>query len=154
MSIPFVAPNELGQKFAQSIGGIVPQVLQTTVASVAAVGATTQMAGLAIYFTPLNSTRVKLLLTGTASSVNGTVWQLVPSYGTGTAPTINAATAGTQVQYGAKATSLTAAPVPFTAVCIINGLTVGTKYWFDLEAVFTVSTMPLLTNITAVIEEI
>jgi hypothetical protein len=152
--IPFVAPNEVGQRFAQSIGGIVPQILTTSIASAAAVSATTEMEGLGVYFTPLYSTRVKVFVTLTVAVINGTVWQLVPSYGTGTAPTASAALAGTQVGYGAKATSLTAAPMAASTITVIGGLTQGVQYWFDLEAIFSVSTMPALSNITVIIEEV
>ena len=150
----FFSPNEIGTFVAANVNGTLPQMAQTTVASSSAV-ATTQMQGLAVYFTPLNSTRVKLTITGQIAPAATTVWNVYPSYGTGTAPANAAATAGTQLTYGAGGTAATGTQVDSFSTCnIITGLVVGTQYWFDLETVFSVSTMGALTKLTIVIEEV
>jgi len=154
MALKFIAPNELSSVVSQGIGGVFPQISQTTVASSSAV-ATTQMQGLAVYFTPLNSTRVKLTITGQIAPAATTVWNVYPSYGTGTAPANAAATAGTQLTYGAGGTAATGAQVDsFSTFNVISGLTVGTVYWFDLETVFSASTMGALTKLTIIVEEV
>ena len=151
---PFTAPNELGSRFAASVQGVTPQVLVNTFSSISN-QATTTMLGMAQYFTPINSTRVKWTCSGQAVPAATTAWNVYPSYGTGTAPTAGAATAVTQVTYGAGGTAPTGPGVaPFNFVVIISGLVPGTAYWFDLEEVFSVSTMGALTKVTSVIEEI
>ncbi len=150
----FYAPNEIGANLAASENGTVQQISMTTFATLAN-QATTTMLGMATYFTPVNSTRVKWVVSGQATPAATTVWNVYPSYGTGTAPTAGAATAGTQLTYGAGGTAPTGPGVtPFSFTVIITGLVPGTKYWFDLEEVFSVSTMGNLTNVTSVIEEI
>ncbi len=150
----FTAPNELGGRFASSVGGITPQILQTTISSSSAV-TTTQMQGLAVYFTPQVSTRVKLSITGQIAPAATTVWNVYPSYGTGTAPTNGSATAGTQLTYGAGGTAATGTQVDsFSTYNVITGLIVGTTYWFDLETVFSASTMGALTKMTIVLQEV
>jgi hypothetical protein len=150
----FYTPNEIGAALAASQNGQVPQIQQVAIASSSAV-ATTQMQGLAIYFTPLNSSRVKLVITGQIAPAATTVWNVYPSYGTGTAPANAAATAGTQLTYGAGGTAATGTQVDsFSTYNVITGLSVGTTYWFDLETVFSVSTMGALTKLTIVIGEI
>lgn len=116
---------------------------QATASSVTAPNSTVNytMAGLAGAITPKRSGNVAILMSGTiidASSVaanDGIIYQI--SYGTGTAPTSNAALAGTQAgiaqEYTAPATAIAAdVNIPFCVAVIVSGLTVGTKYWLDL----------------------
>jgi hypothetical protein len=62
------------------------------------------------------------------------------SYGTGTAPTSNAALTGTQLgqdlifELSATATATNYIRQPFSMNYIATGLTVGTTYWLDLAA--------------------
>ena len=150
----FYTPNEVGANLAAYGNGTLPQIQQTTFATISN-QATTTMSGMAIYFTPQNSTRVKWVVTGQAVPAATTVWNLYPSYGTGTAPTAGAATAGTQLTYGAGGTAPTGPGIAsFSFAVIFTGLTQGTTYWFDLEQVFSVSTMGALTKVTSIIEEI
>src|ERR1017187_6229156 len=155
MALKFIAPNEIGQAFSQTISGVLPQIVQGSIASSAAV-VTTQMQGLAIYFTPQSSTRVKLFINGQVVPAATTVWALVPCYGTGTAPTNAAAAAGTAVVgYGATGIAPTGtAGVSFATTSIITGLTPGTTYWFDLKNTFTASTMGVVSKLTYFIEEV
>jgi len=70
----FYAPNEVGAFFEAENNSTVPQILQTVIASSSAV-------------------------TGHIVPAATTVWNLYPSYGTGTAPSNGGATAGTQLTY-------------------------------------------------------
>jgi|SRR5208282_469067 len=150
----FYAPNEVGAFLAAETNGQVPQILQTVIASSAAV-TTTQMQGFAIYFVPINSTRVRWTVTGQIVPAATTVWNLYPSYGTGTAPSNGGATAGTQLTYGAGGTAPTGPGVAsFSFDVVITGLSPGTQYWFDVENVFSTSTMGAITKITSLIVEI
>ena len=154
MTKTFFTPNEIGAALAAQQNGTLPQILITTGSSSAAV-TTTQMQGLALYFTPLQSTRVKWAFTAQIAPAATTVWNVYPSYGTGTAPTNGAATAGTQLTYGAGGTAPTGTQVdPFNFVVVIEGLIPGTTYWFDLETVFTTSTMGAITKYTSILEEV
>lgn len=100
------------------------------------------MMGLAGAITPKKSGTLMLTISGnltgtTTTAGDGIAYQL--SYGTGTAPTTNAALAGTQVgsapQY-TNPTTVTAVDiqVPFSITAVITGLTLGTAYWLDLAA--------------------
>ena len=101
------------------------------------------MQGLAGSFTPVRSGVVELTISGTVTEVSsgavnlGATWKV--SYGTGTAPTSNAALTGTQVGLAQTFTNpATATPgdvhVPFTIQVIVTGLTLGTPIWIDLAA--------------------
>src|SRR5208337_1203786 len=150
----FYAPNEVGSRLAAAQNGTLPQLQQTVFSSITN-QATTTMLGMAIYFTPINSTRVRWTLTGQAVPAATTVWNLYPSYGTGTAPSAGGATAGTQLTYGAGGTAPTGPGVAsFSFDVVITGLTPGTTYWFDLEEVFSVSTMGALTKVTSLLVEV
>ncbi len=150
----FYSPNELGAFVAANTDGTLPQIQVTVGASSTAV-ASTQMQGLGLYFTPINSSRVKWSFTGQLAPAATTVWNLYPSYGTGTGPSNGGATAGTQLTYGAGGTAPTGPGVAsFSFVVIFNGLSPGTTYWFDLENVFSVSTMGALTKWISVLEEV
>ena len=102
-----------------------------------------QMQGLAGAITPKKSGTVLLMISGNIISSattagDGIEYQL--SYGTGTAPTVNTALAGTQVGATQEATinNTAGAPgdvnVPFSIQAVITGLTLGTAYWLDLAA--------------------
>ena len=150
----FYSPNEVGAVVAAYGNGTLPQIQQQTFATISN-QATTTMSGMAIYFTPGSSSRVKWVVTGQAVPAATTVWNLYPSYGTGTAPTAGSATAGTQLTYGAGGTAPTGPGIAsFAFAVIFTGLTPGTTYWFDLEQVFSVSTMGALTKVTSILEEI
>jgi hypothetical protein len=100
------------------------------------------MAGLAGSITPQRNGNVVIIMSGTiddTSSTNandGIGYQI--SYGTGTAPTGNAALTGTQigcVQTFTEPTSPAAAAdvaMPFCIAAVVGGLVVGTTYWLDL----------------------
>jgi hypothetical protein len=100
--------------------------------------ATAKMMGFGWSFTPKINGNVKITI---ALTVYGTVGSgpidIQAVYGTGTAPTLGAAVPGGVVQVGP---TLSAVPpsngsfYPFTVVAVATGLTVGTPYWFDLEA--------------------
>jgi hypothetical protein len=92
------------------------------------------MMGLAGTITPLKSTIIKFEATGAVNNGTANRGSFVGvRYGTGSAPTNGAATAGTLAGNGTfhnnAAASLT---VPFTSLGIVTGLTVGTAYWYDL----------------------
>ena len=97
-------------------------------------GITSQMVGQGAYFTPGSSGKVMFIITGTAFTNTATqAAQLIPRYGTGTAPGANAAVAGTAATRARFVNSYTAfAEVGFAFAGIISGLTVGVTYWIDL----------------------
>jgi hypothetical protein len=117
---------------------------QKSVASPTAPNSTSAftMQGLAGAITPTASGNVLITISGTILTTNGTIafgisYQI--SYGTGSAPTTNAALAGTQagtVQTFTAPVAVTAADVaqPFSTTVVVTGLTAGTTYWIDLAA--------------------
>jgi hypothetical protein len=99
---------------------------------------TAKMMGFGWSFTPKINGNVKVTIALTVyGTVGGGPIDMVAVYGTGTAPTLGAAVPGGVVQVGP---TLAAIPpsngsfYPFTVVTVATGLTVGTPYWFDLEA--------------------
>jgi hypothetical protein len=100
------------------------------------------MQGLAGAITPTASGNMLITIAGTMVTTNGTIdfgvaYQV--SYGTGTAPTSNAALTGTQagtVQTYTTGAAVTAGDVaqPFSVTVLVTGLTPGTTYWVDLAA--------------------
>jgi len=64
------------------------------------------------------------------------------TYGTGTAPSNGAALTGTKVgsTLHLSAAGATNGSNPFSCSAIVSGLTVGTKYWFDLHLASTTGT--------------
>ena len=134
-----------------------PNYTQINQASVSNV-ATTQMLGIsnvtsALILTPTYTGMVLFKIGGGVSVAATDSWQLIPSYGTGTAPTNGHAAQGTQVGTGAQGTMPTGpGTVPFWTECIITGLALGTPVWFDLQAVFAAGTL-VVSNVVAVAME-
>lgn len=155
--------------FTVAMGGTNASVLaatyQNVVASPTAANSTSAftMQGLAGSITPTTSGNILVTINGyvtsTVTTVNTGV-KLQLAYGTGTAPTSNAAATGTVVgsnptiaTLDVAATAAADVNIPFSVSGVITGLTVGTTYWLDLqaEAVTTVSADPLKNvNISAV----
>lgn len=99
-------------------------------------GTTEKMLGLGVAFTPRRTGRVLVItkgnITGNTTAKLTTV-QL--KYGTGTAPANDAANTGTAAGVVSTFTTLTGMlTVPFADVALIDGLTIGTAYWFDYNA--------------------
>lgn len=101
-----------------------------------------QMQGIAGAITPKKSGTVLVTISGNligSSTTAGDGVLLQGSYGTGTAPTNNAALTGTQIgnvlEY-TNPTTVTAADinVPFSTQFVVTGLTIDTAYWLDLAA--------------------
>jgi hypothetical protein len=98
--------------------------------------ATQLMMGLGSTFalTPKVSGRIHLTISGDFASAAAVFGTATLMYGTGTAPSNGAGTAGTQA--GSNITAVpnsTSISMPFSKTVIITGLTVGTAYWFDLK---------------------
>jgi hypothetical protein len=134
-----------------------PNFLQINQASVTNVS-TTQMLGIgnvsSLVLTPVMSTVVEFKIGCVAGFAAADTAQLVPSYGTGAAPINGAATAGTQVGSGALTRSAAAGDEHYVwQEVIITGLTIGTAYWFDLEAVFAAGTLTV-SNVVAIVREV
>lgn len=120
------------------------------------------MQGLAGAITPTRSGTVLVTISGTITGTStaagdGLITQV--SYGTGAAPTANAALTGTQVggvQEYLNPTTVTAADVqvPFSTTAIITGLTPGTAYWLDLAAKAVAHTLTGLSNVNIAAVEI
>jgi hypothetical protein len=123
------------------------------------------MQGLAGSITPQKSGNCLITISGYISQVGATtadIGDIVQiSYGTGTAPTSNAALTGTQVGGQQQATIATTATAvgdvhtPFSVSAVVTGLTIGTAYWVDLaaKAVTTASDAPLNQVDIAIIEQ-
>lgn len=97
--------------------------------------ATPVMLGLAGSITPATTGTILVTICGLASSsgVSGQC-QMQIAYGTGTAPTTNAAATGTTKGSLMSTTSnSTGSNVPFSTTAIITGLSSGTAYWIDLQ---------------------
>jgi hypothetical protein len=114
-----------------------------------------KMMGMGFAFTPKIAGNIKLLVTGTlyGSAANTQVYQL--AYGTGAAPALGAAATGTL--FGAPYTAVV--PVaggfyPLIIPTVLSGLTLGTTYWFDLQAYVAGGGGSLeMFNVQAIIEE-
>jgi hypothetical protein len=82
--------------------------------------------------TPTMSGRVIVTGTGAGySATNG--WYTSLRYGTGTGPAAGAALIGTSISTNIGNNIAGASPAcPFSITAVVNGLTVGQAYWFDL----------------------
>lgn len=112
-----------------------PSIQLTSPANPALTASTTGvMMGNAVAFTPTNTGRVLVTVTGMAKNSvvgDGTSAQL--RFGTGGAPANGAALTGTTAGVYKNMIASTAAGVQgFAISVIITTLTVGTAYWFDL----------------------
>ena len=100
------------------------------------------MQGLAGTITPTVTGVVLLIITGSMHSTTVTAGDgilIQASYGTGAAPTTNAALTGTQkgaiIEYANANTVIVADTfVPFTVTVVITGLTLNVATWLDLAA--------------------
>jgi hypothetical protein len=102
------------------------------------------MQGLAGSITPARSGNILIFAYGSAqantdtSSGHGIFAQI--SYGTGIAPTSNAALTGTQVglsmliDNAASGIAASTLSLPFTILGVVSGLTVNTAYWLDIAS--------------------
>jgi hypothetical protein len=98
------------------------------------------MAGLGVAFTPAKTGTVLVSLSGYFVTGTGTLtWGIAVqlSHGTGAAPVAGAALTGTQdgsvVQHSnSSAVTAAAVAVPFSIVCAISGLVIGTPIWIDV----------------------
>lgn len=119
--------------------------------------ASSGMLGLAISITPSASGTVVVNVTGSSvhSDTTGYSVQYEIRYGTGTAPLISAAAAGTLAAHGTLDSNISgtsrAPSIPFAANATITGLSVGTTYWFDLYISEGEATTPA--DITVIINE-
>ena len=99
--------------------------------------ANVSMAGLGVTFTPTRSGNILVIVSGDFTNQNnGEGGQMQVRYGTGTAPTNQAALAGTAV--GAKVsgqcgTNFHYEVIPAAVSSLVTGLTVGTAYWIDVS---------------------
>jgi uncharacterized protein YjeT (DUF2065 family) len=98
------------------------------------------MAGLGVLFTPAKTGTVLVTLSGYFVTGTGTLtWGIAVqlSHGTGAAPVAGAALTGTQdgsvLQHtNSSAVTAAAVAVPFSIVCVISGLVIGTPIWIDV----------------------
>ncbi len=111
--------------------------VSTTPAGPSATGSTAGvMMGLAGRITPATTGRILLIVTG--DTINNTAndgTSVQCAYGTGAAPTNNAAASGTNVGNPVKFINAasTTEKVPFACQSIITGLTKATGYWLDVN---------------------
>lgn len=113
------------------------------------------MSGLAVYFTPRITGRVQVtvqLQGGNNTLADGALAQV--RHGTGTAPTNGAAATGTADGKSQQNISPAAANIlPINLDVEIEGLVLGTTYWFDLGQAAITGGTATLTNILIVIVE-
>jgi hypothetical protein len=92
------------------------------------------MLGLAGSVTPNSTGKIAFQVSGNAfnsTAADGESLQI--RYGTGTAPTNGAASAGTSIGAAqSMGTGTSTLPNTFTLQATVSGLNVGTAYWFDL----------------------
>ncbi|MDE1831714.1 MAG: hypothetical protein KGI02_05005 [Thaumarchaeota archaeon] len=113
------------------------------------------MAGLALQYTPVNSTRLKVTAQVTLSnSVAGDGGKIQISYGTGTAPSNGSALTGTQLGQVTQTVSPNAnGALQATTFSLVTNVDVGTPYWFDLAYAAVNGGVLSVSNITIIIEE-
>ena len=119
----------------------------------AASGTAFVQAGTGATFTPTQTGRVLVTVTGEAFMSNTASGSLKLSWGTGTAPTNGATATGTVV----GATNLVASTTThnfFTSTVVITGLTAGTAYWIDPQIATGTSTRTIsISNLDVTIVE-
>ena len=123
-------------------------------------GAAFKMLGLGstIHLTPARTGKVRLTLSyGGIAVGTGATGSTKIAYGSGTAPLNGAAATGTVVggTYtvgGTAAASSTETVI--TRSVIVQGLTVGTSYWFDVQANCSMGTSAGVTKVEATLEEL
>lgn len=129
----------------KSGGAAAGATAQSSVASPTAPNSTANftMQALAGSITPKTTGNILITISGTIISSAALVDQGIIvqiSYGTGAAPTANAALTGTQVGAQQQWTNLVAATaaadvhVPFSVTAVVSSLVLGTAYWLDLAA--------------------
>jgi hypothetical protein len=111
-------------------------------ADTATTGTSGNMLGLGstITYTPSINGKLTVMITGSLSSASGAFYASTiiaisgaVNYGTGTAPAYNAAATGTTAATIKMNITSTAIPT-FSVVFRLTGLTIGTAYWFDIQA--------------------
>lgn len=118
---------------------------------------TGKMMGLAGSFTPSNTGKVLIIISGTSSNTSGNGASVRLRYGTGSAPANGDALTGTLAGGTATAatyfTSSGAWKTPFTVSAVVTGLTLSTAYWIDVQvAVITAGTASISGVSVSVIE--
>jgi hypothetical protein len=110
--------------------------------------------------TPTTSGTVEFTVTGTAQPSSASIppvgWIRL-AYGTGTAPGKGASVTGTVFDAPLESYQTSVANwVPFSQTSTVNGLAIGTSYWFDIQLKCTDSTLCSMTvkNVTATLQEI
>ena len=88
------------------------------------------MFGLNMTVTPSKSGTVLLSISGILTTGNGAC-EIALRYGTGTAPTNQAAASGTVLT--GNGTPSNNISYPFTLTAVVSGLTLSTAYWFDVS---------------------
>jgi hypothetical protein len=123
---------------ATVIQGLTPASVQTgSLSPTGTSSATGVMMGLGLTgatITPAATGRAHFTIGGSLSNTTTSAVTVGLRFGTGTAPSNAGAPAGTQIGAVFKGNPEAAAAfVPFTAVGIVTGLTLGTAVWFDAD---------------------
>jgi len=109
---------------------------QTTAASPAAVTSTTgKMIGLAGAITPTNTGKVQIIINGAAAPSGGDITLAIKT-GTGSAPANGDAATGTTRGIATRYSYTGSVSIngSFALNALVTGLTVGTAYWIDIDA--------------------
>ncbi|MEM3844811.1 MAG: hypothetical protein QXU98_03820 [Candidatus Parvarchaeota archaeon] len=117
--------------------------------------ATPANAGLGVTYTPSTTGRILIIVTGQVGNTNaneGANIQL--AYGTGTSPTNGSQATGTVLGNSyAVMSGINNQYFPFTFTYVLTGLTIGTRYWFDLQANVIGSGNVMIQSVTVLIVE-
>lgn len=154
MGIAYPSPNELGQKI-QALA-LTPRLTAAPSDPAVLSSSTTlyKMSGIAQSFTPNLTGNFMVMVTGWVASDTGSDGALIQiAYGTGTAPSINGAAAGTQTGAIFTSGAVGTTAVFYTIMALVVGIP-GTTYWLDLATKAVTGGNVNLTKVNMLIVEI
>jgi len=113
------------------------------------------MMGLALYFTPKFTGRIRMYIFGLAANdTAGDGFTVHGQYGTGTAPANGAPLTGNLLGNIVQGTAINGGQyTPFAIGAIQTNLAVGTTYWFDLVVAAVTGGTASISFIIAIVEE-
>ena len=161
MAVTLLSPNELSGVVSRLKSPPIYTNYQAAPAALTTV-TTAQVLGLGVLATyaPQFLPRVKVTITGglVNSSTNLATVKVITGTGTpaaaGTSATAAGITLGPVSFTASVITADEANVIPFTAVAVFGGLTLGTVYWFDLSVAAGGSQSETFTTVNMTVEEV
>ena len=161
MAVTLLSPNELSGVVSRLKSPPIYTNYQAAPAALTTV-TTAQVLGLGVLATyaPSFLPRVKVTITGglVNSSTNLATVKVITGTGTpaaaGTSATAAGITLGPVSFTASVITADEANDIPFTAVAVFGGLTLGTVYWFDLSVSAGGSQTETFTTVNMTVEEV